>query len=716
MQYFDKLKTMHFDEQTLQDLEFPTIREWLVEYGIGPTAKKRLEALSPTNHFPSIENELRKVNELLSIRNEGETFPALDYEELTAELKMLPIRNAVLTLEGYIRISRASDLVNTLIYFFNKREKEYPLLWELFENAYYTKEIIEAIDKVFDRAGNVKDDASKLLYEIRQKIKTVRNQINRNFDKEIRRLVKENVLGDTKEAFVNDRRVLTILSTHKRKIPGTVVGSSKTGSLTFIEPQINIELNNELEMLLDDERKEIYRILQALTKEIAVFLPLIQAYQSILTQLDFINAKTRLALELDCVLPGIESETHIELINAFHPILWKANKALGKKTLPQYIHMDKFSRMLVISGPNAGGKSITLKTIGLLQLMLQSGLLVPVNANSKMCFFQQILTDIGDNQSIENELSTYSYRLKRMKHFLEVSNKRTLLLLDEFGTGSDPDLGGALAEVFFEELYNRKSFGVITTHYANIKLKADQLKNAVNGCMLFDTETLEPLYKFSIGQPGSSFTFEVAQINGIPLNLIEEAKTRLDERKVKMDRLLSELQKEKTYLERLNKEHIEAQQIAQKAKEDYLDRKLRFEEKLKIQQETTERNNKYMNAGKKMLGFIDRYLTKTRKKDDNKPLLDEINKYLALEKSKIEDLKLAEKLKAEVNSKKPKKKKIQKPEEDPYQRHKIIVGSTVKLISTKQSGTVEAIDGDNATVTFGFLRMKVERDKLMWIK
>lgn len=707
---------MHFDEQTLHDLEFDTIREWLVEYGIGPTAKKRLELLSPSNHFPSIEIELRKVDELLSIRNEGESFPVLDYEELTAELKMLPIRNAVLTLDGYIRISRASDLVNTLLYFFNKREKEYPLLCALFEHAYFTKEIIESIDKVFDRAGNVKDDASKLLFEIRQKIKVVRNQINRNFDKEIRRLVKENVLGETKEAFVNDRRVLTILSTHKRKIPGTVVGSSKTGSLTFIEPQVNIELNNELELLFDDERKEIYRILQALTKEIAVFLPLIQAYQSILTQLDFINAKTRLALELDCVLPGIESDTHIELINAFHPILWKNNKTIGKKTLPQYIHMDKFSRMLVISGPNAGGKSITLKTIGILQLMLQSGLLVPVNANSKMCFFQQVLTDIGDNQSIENELSTYSYRLKRMKYFLEVSNKRTLLLLDEFGTGSDPDLGGALAEVFFEELYNRKSFGVITTHYANIKLKADQLKNAVNGCMLFDTETLEPLYKFSIGQPGSSFTFEVAQINGIPLNLIEEAKTRLDDRKVKMDRLLSELQKEKTYLERLNKEHIEAQQTAQAAREDYLERKKRFDEKLKIQQETSERNNKYVNAGKKMLGYIDRYVTKTRKKDANKPLLDEINKYLAVEKAKIENIKLAEKLKAEAHSKKPKKKKIQKPEEDPYQRHKITLGSTVKLISTKQSGTVESIDGEMATVTFGFLRMKVEREKLMWIK
>ncbi len=708
---------MHqFDSQTLHDLEFLTIKEWLVNYSIGPSAKDRIAKLTPSSHFPSIERDLNKVNELLSIRTVGETFPQLDFEELSSEIKLLPVRNSVLSLEGYVRIARASELINALLYFFNKREKEFPLLNEILKDAYFTKEIIEAIEKVFDRTGNVKDDASKLLAEIRQKIKTVRNQINRNFDKELRRLMKENVLGDTREAFVNERRVLTILSTHKRKISGTVVGSSKTGSLTFIEPQVNIELNNELEMLLDDERKEIYRILQALTKEIAVFLPLIQAYQTILTEFDFVNAKTRLALELNCVLPGIEADTHIELIDAFHPILWKTNKSVGKKTYPQYIKMDKFSRMLVISGPNAGGKSITLKTIGLLQLMLQSGLLVPVNPNSKMCFFQQILTDIGDNQSIENELSTYSYRLKRMKYFLETANRRTLLLLDEFGTGSDPDLGGALAEVFFEELYNRKSFGVITTHYANIKLKADQLKNAVNGCMLFDTETLEPLYKFSIGQPGSSFTFEVAQINGIPMELIEQAKGKMDDRKVRMDRLLNDLQKEKTYLERLNKEHIEVQRLAQEAKEDYLEKKRRFEEKLKTQQETIERNNKYLNAGKKMLGYIDRYVTKSRKKDINNPLLEEIRKYLAVEKAKIEGVKLAEKLKSQSQATKIKKKKPQKPEEDPYQRHRINVGSTVKLISTKQSGTVEALEGEIALVEFGFLRMKVERDKLMWIK
>jgi DNA mismatch repair protein MutS2 len=705
-----------FDHHTLVDLEFPLIRQWLVDYGKGPTARKRLEELVPLTHFPTIENELKKVNELVAIRTEGNPFPALDFEELTAELKLLPIRNAVLSLEGYMRISRCSALVNALLYFFDKREKDFPLLWSLFNESYFTTDIIDAIDKVFDRTGNVKDDASKLLSEIRHKIKVVRNQINRNFDKELRKLQKENVLGDTREAFVNDRRVLTILSTHKRKIPGTVMGSSKTGSLTFIEPQVNIQLNNELEMLLDDERKEIYRILQALTREVAVFLPLIKSYQQVLTQLDFINAKSQLAIELDCVLPGIQSETQIELINAYHPILWRNNKSIGKKTLTQYIRMDKTSRMLVISGPNAGGKSITLKTIGLLQLMLQSGLLVPVDPNSKMCFFQQILTDIGDNQSIENELSTYSYRLKRMKHFLTVANKRTLLLLDEFGTGSDPDLGGALAEVFFEELYNRKSFGVITTHYSNIKLKADELQNAVNGCMLFDTETLEPLYKFSMGQPGSSFTFEVAQINGIPIALIEEAKTRMDERKVKLDRLLNELQKEKTYLERLNKEHIEAQKLADEARKSFVDRKERLDEKLKNQQELSERNNKYINAGKKMLGYIDRYVTKSRKKEANSLLLEELRKYLAVEKAKTEAVVDEAKRKAELTAKNPKKKKVIPPEKDPNQQHRIIVGSTVRMISTKQNGTVESIEGNTLYVVFGFMRLKVEREKLCWIK
>lgn len=705
-----------FDEQTLHDLEFTTIQSWLEDLGIGPTAKERLKTLQPSSRFDSLKIELAKLKEFHTIRVEGESFPGLDFEELKKELKYLPIKNAVLEQEGFVRISRASELVNAIVYFFDKREKDYPNLYELQQEVYYTKEIIEAIEKVFDRRGNIKDDASPELYAIRQKINAVRNQINRNFEKEMRKLLKEGVLGDTKETFVNDRRVLTIVSTHKRKIKGSVVGSSKTGSLTYIEPEVNIGLNNELELLTDDERKEIFRILQVLTANIAHHFPLIQGYQNLLTELDFINAKAKLAIDLKADLPSISTDPHIELIEAFHPILWKNNRAMGKKTLPQNLIMDKFSRMLVISGPNAGGKSITLKTIGLAQLMLQSGLLVPMNPNSKMCFFQSILTDIGDNQSIENELSTYSYRLKRMKHFLEVANRRTLLLLDEFGTGSDPDLGGALAEVFFEQLYNKKCFGVITTHYGNIKLKADRLKNAINGCMLFNTETLEPLYRFSIGQPGSSFTFEVAQINGIPLELIEEAKTKIDEHKVNMDKLLSELQREKTYLEKLNHEHIEAQRLAEEARISYLEKKKRFDEKLAQQQIAIERDNKYVNLGKKLKSFIDRYQTKSRKKEINQPLMEEVKKYLAVERGKIEQVKLAEKLKAEANAKNPKKAKPTKREVDLYQRDKIVIGSVVKLIETKQSGTVEEISGNQLTVTFGFMRLKVEREKLMWIK
>ena len=301
-----------------------------------------------------------------------------------------------------------------------------------------------------------------------------------------------------------------------------------------------------------------------------------------------------------------------------------------------------------------------------------------------------------------------------MKHFLNVSNKRTLLLLDEFGTGSDPDLGGALAEVFFEELYNRKAFGVITTHYANIKLKADRLQNAINGCMLFNTETLEPLYRFSMGQPGSSFTFEVAQINGTPLELIESAKLKMDVQKVDMDKLLSELQREKTYLERLNKEHIEAQQNAQNAKNEYEQRKDKFDDRLKSQQISIEQNNKYLISGRKLTNFIDRWQLRG-KKDINQGLIEDIKKYIQLEKSKIDDSKRIETLKAQVKN--PKKKKVSLvAEKDPYEREKIVIGSTVKMISTKQSGTVEEIAEPMITVIFGFMRMKVEREKLMFLK
>jgi len=711
---------MQIDDQTLKDLEFETIRLWLLQFARGETAKSRIEKLRPLPKTSEIKYQLDKTDELLQIRLIKESFPALDFEELVDEIKLLPKKNASIQLEGFMKIHQASHLINSILYFFDKREKEFPLLYESLSDVYYTKELIEKIEKVFDPNGKVKDEASITLSEIRSEIKLLRKKINQNFERELKKLIKNNVLGDTRESFISERRVLTVLSSHKRAVPGSILGSSNSGSYTYIEPNSTVALNNELELLIDDERKEIFKILQLLKADLLDHFDLIVGYQAVLTEFDFINSKMRLAFLLNCTKPSITEELELELIDAYHPILWKKNQDSKKKTFPQHVQMDKFSRMLVISGPNAGGKSITLKTIGMLQVMLQSGLLVPVNGNSKMCIFDNITSDIGDNQSISDELSTYSYRLKRMKYFLEIANKKTLLLIDEFGTGSDPDLGGALAEAIFEALYNKKCYGVITTHYSNIKLKANQLKNARNGCMLFNTETLEPLYKFSTGQPGSSFTFEVATINGIPEEIISQAKEKLDQKKVEMDKLLSDLQKEKSYLTRLTKEHISSQELTQEIQSDFEDKKSAFTVKLEQLKKSTIDNERFIQLGKKTSAFISRYNGRSRKKTINDSLLEDVRKYLAVEKSKIDEVQIIQKTKAAIkHAPKPlskKQKKITKPVSDNHNREKIKVGSQVKLITTKQAGIVEEIKGDQLTVTFGFLRMKVELGKLTWIQ
>jgi len=451
----------HFDQQSIQDLEFDFLRHLLHDYCVQPTAMMRMAELVPLKDHDQLMIELNRLNEFVKIRREAIPFPAMDFEELESEIKFLQIKDSVLNEESFSRLHRASNLSNEILKCFEGFELAFPELQKLLDNVESTNEITQAVEKVFNAKWIVRDDASPELMAIRNAIGSVRRQIARNFAKVLKEFQGKGYLGDTGEAFLNERRVLAIYSTHKRKIPGVVAGSSKTGSLTYIEPEINIQLNFEVESLMDDELQEIRRILLQLTNSIRHRLPLIKEYQRLLTEFDFIQAKAKLAIELDATLPEICEETQIDLIKAYHPVLFLNNRKLKRPTFPQSLRMDKFSRMLVISGPNAGGKSITMKTIGLLQVMLQSGLLVPVAEKSKMSFFHSVLTDIGDNQSIENQLSTYSYRLKRMKFFLDVANRKTLVLLDEFGTGSDPDLGGALAEVFFEELYTKKAFGEI---------------------------------------------------------------------------------------------------------------------------------------------------------------------------------------------------------------------------------------------------------------
>ncbi len=696
----------HFDAQVSKDLEFDFIRERLVGYCIQPTAKDRMEQLTPLRHFPTLKIELQRSMEFTTIRREGIDFPSLEFEELLQEIQLLQMKESVLTEDSFYRIYRANELVNGIIQAFDTLGDTFPTLMDLLKDVEKNDDIPKAIVTVFDTKWKVKDDASPALKSIRENIAEVRRTIAKNFSRVMKDCASKGFLGDTGEAFLNGRKVLAVYSTHKRKVPGLIISSSKTGALTYIEPEVTIPLNFELESWMDDEREEIRKILRQLTHTIRHHLTLIKSYQKLLSELDFLQAKTKLAIELDSRLPEIVDEPLVDLRKAYHPVLLLNNRAKNKVTFPQSLLMDKEQRMLVISGPNAGGKSITLKTVGLLQLMLQSGLLVPVSEGSRMAFFHSVLTDIGDNQSIENQLSTYSYRLKRMKHFIEVANRRSMVLLDEFGTGSDPDLGGALAEVFFEELYRKNSFGVITTHYSNIKLKAASLPKAMNACMLFNTETLEPTYQLSIGQPGSSFTFEVAEINGIPMELIDRAKKKLSKQKVQMDELLASLQEEKTRFEHLSQTARDAGVMASKTIDEYDGKLDKLQQRIEKQQTTIERNNKYLNHGKRMGQFIESYNLRSK----NKELLDEVKKYIAMEKTKMDEERKQRSLVKKVKQQKEHEEKAQ------VRKESIKVGSLVRLVNTKQTGRVLELEKDQAVVAIGVFKTKVDVAKLDWIQ
>lgn len=692
----------------MNDLEFSKVRERLASYCLGPTAQQQMKGLVPYSNRRQAIQALEETAELLSIREEGVTFPRLEFEELGKDLKRLRMQNASLFLDGVIRIYQASLLVNELFRFFKTYDEDVPRLRSLMDISWQSMKLIDPVEKVLDKHFKVKDDASPSLLRIRQEMQSKRKQVNRNFDRLLKKMAGQGYLGESNESFLNGRRVLSALSSFKRSVPGRTLGGSRGGAVTYVEPQENIQLNMELDALAYDEEKEIERILAALSEEIRKEVALVESYQELLTTMDAIHARVRLAHLMSATLPYLDDEPGLDLVNAYHPLLLLNNKESGSETLPQSLRMDKGTRMLVISGPNAGGKSITLKTIGLLQVMGQSGLLIPADASSHLGWFETILSDIGDNQSIENQLSTYSYRLKRMKYFLDSTNEKSLLLLDEFGTGSDPELGGALAEVFFETIYQQGAFAVVTTHYANIKLKAAELQEAHNACMLFDTKTLEPRFKLSMGQPGSSFTFEVAQMNGIPMELIESAKSRLDNRKVEMDHLISSLQQDKAELEKQKERMRKAEFQAKSAEKEMGDTRQHYEKRLETQQKRIERNNKYLSSGKRIAQFIDEFeLGK-----NNKELMAELKKFLTIEKTKLEEVrkhkeykeKLEAKRLAEENRKRKKRAKVQSP---------VTVGSKVRLDKSNQRGEVIGIQGSEATVMFGAFKTKVGLDKLI---
>jgi DNA mismatch repair protein MutS2 len=436
--------------KTLEDLEFPSVLRQISEFCVTEPGKEQVLSIMPFQDFPDISPELLRIKEFTASFDSENRIPNHGFDPVFRELRLLDIENSTLEISGFRKILSISETTRILLKFFKKFEEFYVNLNAFSEEVDYTSIFSEEINKKIDKYGEIKNEASQELGAIRRRLNVVKGKINSSFTKALSQYSQNDYLDEIRESVVENRRVLAVKAMHRKKVKGAVMGSSKTGSIVYIEPQETLEYANELSNLLYEEDEEIKRILRELTEFVRPHAALLSSYQDYLIAMDVLHAKARYALEINGVLPILTTKKRLSLQKAFHPLLLISNKKRKEKTFPQSIELVPGKRIIVISGPNAGGKSITLKTVGLLQVMLQSGILIPVEPQSEMCFFKRILTDIGDNQSIENHLSTYSYRLKKMNQFLKKCNKNTLFLIDEFGTGSDPELGGALAETFLE--------------------------------------------------------------------------------------------------------------------------------------------------------------------------------------------------------------------------------------------------------------------------
>jgi len=715
---------VYIPKKTFEDLEFPDILSQISQFAITPMAKELILKIIP------IDGENEKVNSLLltsefrsSFDNENR-IPNHGFESIFNCFQLLKIENSVLEIESFRNIASTSDTVNKLLAFFKKFKSYYPNLYILGSEIEINKEIKKEIDSVIDRHGQINNNASDNLYTIRKKNQELRSKIGQSFNKSLSYYNNLEYLDDIRESVIDNKRVLAIKAMYRRKVKGSIMGSSKTGSIVFIEPETTFQLSRELQNLLFEEDEEIKKILSHLTDYFRDFLPLLMTYQDYLVKIDICYSKSRYAQEINGIMPIISNKQEIQVFDAYHPLLYRSNNLENAKTFPQDIVLNDNNKIIVISGPNAGGKSITLKTIGLLQLMIQSGILIPVHERSRLCFFDRILTDIGDNQSIENHLSTYSYRLKNMKTFLKKCNKNTLFLIDEFGTGSDPELGGALAEVILEEFYNRDSFGLITTHYSNLKLLANELPAMSNANMQFDSETLEPIYKLALGEAGSSFTFEVAQKNGLPFSLINRAKKKIESGKVRFDATIAKLQKERNSMAKTGLSLKKKEIIAEKETNKLAELNEKTKNKLTNYQELYDHNKKMILLGNKLNDIAEKYFINNKKR----PMISEAIQLIEFENSKrnkksasiINNQKIIKKITEFEVKKKINKIRIQKKKAKSISIKKsnidLKVGDEVRIFDSKSIGTIDSINKNRAIVNYGKFTTQVNLDQLEYVK
>ena len=712
-------------EKSITDLEFDIVLEQAAARCATELGKSSLLKLRPHTSLSRVQIEIERVNEYNQSFTSEYNIPNHGFESIDKALDLLSIENSKIEIYLFQHIAHLAKTAQTLIRFFKKTKLFFPKLYKFGEDIPIEKSIPNEVDRVIDRFGEIRNQASDSLAVIRKQMDQVRGKISQSFGSAMSKYQSSGFLDDIKETVVSNRRVLAVKAMYRRKVKGSLLGSSKTGSIVYIEPQAVVQYSQEMENLIYDEQEEIDLILRELTNWMRPHEELLANYQRYATEIDMLCAKALYAQDMNGVMPKLNDSSDLDLNDAYHPLLYLSNKQKKQATYPQTIHLHNELRILVISGPNAGGKSITLKTIGLLQLMVQTGFLVPVHPQSHMCIFESILTDIGDNQSIENELSTYSYRLKNMNRFLKKCDSKSLLLIDEFGTGSDPELGGALAEIFLEVFYEQKSLGVITTHYTNLKLLADELPHAANANMQFDRNKLSPTFQLITGEAGSSFTFEVAQKNGIPYSLINRAKKKIERGKVRFDATLAKMQRERYTMAKNTKELQDEALKSKKQNEKLETLNAKVKAKLESYQNLFDQDQRMIVLGNKVNELAESYFLNGKKR----PLVAGLLQLVEFENAKRKKQSAAvirkkkaekKKLKVEVEKKieKVRDKNKNKPKEVVKKRPKVQfhIGDHVRLFDGKAVGTIDSLEKNKAIVNYGSFTTQVNPAELELVK
>ncbi|ADR20411.1 endonuclease MutS2 [Marivirga tractuosa] len=681
-----------------QRIGFDKVRDLISAECSSNLGQEIVEKMGYIRKFDKLEPLLLQTDEFLKIFHSGEYFPSGNFIDVSHFIKRAKVNGAFLTEEEFFDLKLSLKTILDCISFFDEFEEEYPYLFNLRKAVNLEPDLYKAIDAKIDERGSLRNNASSALQQIRSDIFRAQAQLRRQVEKIYKQASANKYTPEDASITVRDGRiVIPVLAEYKRRVKGFIHDQSGTGQTVYIEPTEALELNNEVRELQYAERREIVKILTQLTALVKPELENLEKAYKFLAIVDFIRAKARFAQKIGAVFPQLENSRIIEFRNAEHPLLKLSLAEQNKKVIPLSIQLKGDKRILIISGPNAGGKSVALKTVGLLQFMLQCGLLIPVHPDSKCGIFANLFIDIGDQQSIENDLSTYSSHLQNMKNFLLNSNKQTLFLIDEFGTGTEPRFGGAIAESILEELYSQKAFGVITTHYDNIKNFAVKNQNVINGAMKFDERNLEPLYELEIGKPGSSFAIEVAEKMGIPPTILNKAKGKIGTERVNYDKLLNQLGKEKRELEAKIKEIQKREEHLEKSAQDYdeLNEFLKTQKKQIITEAKQEAKSIIKEANKRVEQAIREIKESQAEKERTKKARKQLSDY----DQKMEPL---------VENKPAKSSKpVFKTAEG-----EIKVGDYVKIKGQDTIGEVLSLGQKEAEIMLGELKSKIKLNRL----